>query len=317
MIRVSSGTAACLGLQNNQMDVYPTTAYLISGEHCLMNCSFCPQSNRGNKGIGRLGRITWPEYSWVEIEKALSNTAENGLRRICLQAVRDKDGIKPLIPTITRLKKISELPLSLSAWVDNQAELRTVFDAGVERASISLDVVNPIAYSQIKGGSFQKRLDLLIECADIYPGKMSTHLICGFGETEKETLTLTNTLLQADITVALFAFIPLRNTKLAKAKPPTVQHYRRIQVGAYLLKERLASFSQFVFDKGRLVSYGLTTTELADKIFNGVAFQTSGCPGCNRPYYNERPGDTIYNYHRQLKKSESEQAINVLLDSLS
>ncbi|MCW3977503.1 MAG: radical SAM protein, partial [Candidatus Bathyarchaeota archaeon] len=26
---------------------------------------------------------------------------------------------------------------------------------------------------------------------------------------------------------------------------------------------------------------------------------TSGCPGCNRPYYNERPGGPLYNYPRQ------------------
>ena len=40
---------------------------------------------------------------------------------------------------------------------------------------------------------------------------------------------------------------------------------------------------------------------------NGQAFQTSGCPGCNRPYYNERPGRTMFNYPRPLTPEESLQ----------
>jgi len=31
---------------------------------------------------------------------------------------------------------------------------------------------------------------------------------------------------------------------------------------------------------------------------------TSGCPNCNRPYYNEKPSGPIYNYPRPLKKEE-------------
>jgi biotin synthase len=30
------------------------------------------------------------------------------------------------------------------------------------------------------------------------------------------------------------------------------------------------------------------------------AFQTWGCPNCNRPYYNEIPGKVIYNHPNKI-----------------
>jgi biotin synthase len=41
----------------------------------------------------------------------------------------------------------------------------------------------------------------------------------------------------------------------------------------------------------------------------GEPFQTSGCPDCNRPYYNERPGGVMYNYPRPLVAAEALRAI--------
>lgn len=42
---------------------------------------------------------------------------------------------------------------------------------------------------------------------------------------------------------------------------------------------------------------------------NGKAFETSGCPDCNRPYYNESPRGVIFNYYRLLVAGEIRQAI--------
>ena len=36
----------------------------------------------------------------------------------------------------------------------------------------------------------------------------------------------------------------------------------------------------------------------------GTAFQTTGCVGCNRPFYNERPKGPMYNYPRNLSNDE-------------
>lgn len=308
MIRLSYGTSACLGLASGRMDAYPTTAYLLSGKNCLMNCAFCSQG-ADKKAFNRLGRINWPEFSWDEVSKILARAEDKGIRRICLQAVRHAEGIVFLLKTIERIKAASSLPLSVSAWILNKGEASALRSAGVDRISISLDVVNPVAYKTIKGGSFQNRLEFILSCAQDLPGRISTHIICGLGETEEETLVLINRLVQSDVTVALFAFIPLKGTSMEKVKPPPVSFYRRIQAGYYLLREKKMPLSAFTFSNGNLVSYGLPEKELEGFLSNGTAFQTSGCPDCNRPYYNEKPGGTIYNYHRPLSGTESRAAL--------
>ena len=146
---------------------------------------------------------------------------------------------------------------------------------------------------------------------------MSTHIICGLGESEKEALGLIDRLVKAGITIALFAFVPLKGTPLERGTPPPVESYRRVQAGYYLLKEKLAAYESFKFDvQGRLISFGVANPVLRKYLSTGTAFQTSGCPGCNRPFYNERPGGIIYNYHRPLNENEREANLEVVLKSL-
>lgn len=313
MIRLSSGTASSIGLNNSRMDAYPTTAYLLSGSRCPMKCAFCPQ---GSGDLNRLGRINWPAFSWGEVERGFGEAEKKGIRRICLQSVRHEAGILPLLEIIEKIKTVSALPLSLSAWIRDLDEAGRLFAAGVERISISLDAANPEIYKRVKGGSFTGRLDLLLDCARVNPGRMSTHLICGLGESELELLSLAYMLLQAKITVALFAFFPLKGTMLEGTRPPAVDVYRRVQAAVYLLLSGAAKLSSFSFEKGRLQSFGLSKRELKKLLRSGEAFQTGGCPGCNRPYYNERPGKTIYNYPRRMNAAEKEAAFKELFDSL-
>ncbi len=316
MIRVSTGTAACLGLSTNRMDAFPTTAYLLEGRQCLMSCSFCPQGMGSSTVLNRLGRISWPEYAWDEVAKVLACAEEHGMSRVCLQSVRHSDGIETLLGVVKRLKKITALPLSLSAWIGDADEATALVGAGVERISVSIDVINPAAYKKFKGGDLQNRLDLLLHCAEQLPGRMSTHLICGLGESEAEALSLIDRLQQAGVTIALFAFVPLKGTAMENYRPPPVESYRRIQTGYYLLRQNRAEFSDFIFENGCLVSFGLPDEELFRILAGGAAFQTTGCPACNRPYYNERPGGVIYNYHRPLTETEEQITLGELSGSL-
>ncbi len=316
MIRISAGSAACMGLSTNRMDAYPTTAYFLSGNSCLMNCAFCPQGSGKNQTLNRLGRVNWPEFSWAEAEKGLQQAEGKGIRRVCLQSVRHPDGIYSLTGLIKQIKGMTSLPLSISAWIDDQEEAEALIESGADRISISLDVVNPEIHHQIKGGSLNERLDLLLNCANRLPGKMSTHLICGLGESEKEVLFLIDQLVKAKVTTALFAFVPLKGTSLENVSPPPVDSYRRIQAGRFLLNEKLADLKSFKFEKGRLVSFGIPGSRLEQYLSTGSAFQTSGCPDCNRPFYNERPGGIIYNYHRALDNHDKGAALKVLFDSI-
>ena len=59
----------------------------------------------------------------------------------------------------------------------------------------------------------------------------------------------------------------------------------------------------FSFRDGKIVFPEALRDYLIEKI-PGDAFQTVGCPGCNRPYYNERPSGPLYNYPRDLTMEE-------------
>jgi biotin synthase len=57
----------------------------------------------------------------------------------------------------------------------------------------------------------------------------------------------------------------------------------------------------------------MSRTEITTFLADGVAFQTTGCLDCNRPYYNERPGKTMYNYPGPLSADQVRQALEEVL----
>lgn len=310
MIRVSAGTAAVLGLKDIRLMVKPTTAHLLLGEGCLMGCAFCPQS----RGLpGRLGRVNWPSFDLPPVVQALGEAEARGVKRICLQGVRGPEGLEPILDTMEYIGRFCSLPLSLSIWIRDPGEAGRLLAAGADCISIALDAATPEVYAQVKGGSFKERLNLLLECARRWPGRIRTHLIIGLGETEEEALRLLDRLFRAGIRAALFAFTPLKGTPLAGKEPPGPGAYRRVQAASYLMQEKGLPFSKLIFAQGQLVSFGLTPGELREELAGGRAFETRGCPGCNRPYYNERPGGFPYNYPRPLTAGEEGEALAFLL----
>jgi biotin synthase-related radical SAM superfamily protein len=100
----------------------------------------------------------------------------------------------------------------------------------------------------------------------------------------------------------------VQGTALAQKTPPEVRLYRRIQVARYLISHGKARFEEMEFAGDRLKDFGVDRQTLERLIKTGEPFVTSGCPGCNRPYYNERPAGTIYNYARKLTRSEVSRA---------
>jgi lipoyl synthase len=313
VIRLSAGTAARLGLSRMKADAWPTTAYLLHGEGCRLDCAFCPQARGASAQAGRLGRVAWPAFPRDLLRDCLHGAAEAGLKRICLQAVREKDGVDILPELIAELREASGLPLSVSARIESAAEAAALLEAGAERVSIALDAVTPELYACFKGGSFEKRCNLLLDCARLFPGRIATHIICGLGETEEEAASAMAGFFREGVPVALFAFTPLKGTRLAGHPPPEPASYRRLQALHYLLRQGLASYPDLRFSEGKLISCGLVPVELKRHLSSGEAFQTSGCPGCNRPYYNERPGRFIYNYPRPLTAPEVEDAFEMVL----
>jgi biotin synthase-related radical SAM superfamily protein len=134
---------------------------------------------------------------------------------------------------------------------------------------------------------------------------VSTHLIVGLGETEKEMVTVIQRCVDMNILPALFAFTPIPETALEKQAQPPIAQYRRIQVARHLILHRIASCKDMDFDeRGLIIDFGITRERLSQIIRTGEPFVTSGCPNCNRPFYNEKPSGPIYNFPREPTPTE-------------
>jgi len=312
MIRLSVSSAAAMGLINMAGDALTHTAYLLYGEECSQSCAFCLLAKGGVSESGRLGRVSWLPYSRAETIEALQRGQIAGLQRVCLQGAHLNRGWGDLIALVQEICAAG-LPLSVSTLIASPQEAADLFRAGAERISIALDVADPLLFARYKGGSFKLKMELILSCSDLWPGCISTHIICGLGETEQDLLSCVALLLRHQVTVALFAFTPLKGTALAAHLPPAPASYRRLQAASFLMDKGLISFEELKFSAGKLISFGIKSDRLKQSLQGGRAFQTSGCPGCNRPYYNERPGGTIYNYHRPLTATEKEEAFKLIV----
>jgi biotin synthase len=138
------------------------------------------------------------------------------------------------------------------------------------------------------------------------------------GETEREMVERIQRLTTLGVSIGLFAFTPISGTAMAHQSPPSLGQYRRIQVAHWLIRHKLARADDFSYDKrGMLLNYGLPANRLENALGNGTAFRTSGCPGCNRPYYNERPGGVMYNYPRPLTSEEAARETQALMRQMA
>ncbi|WP_371364284.1 Biotin synthase [Sporomusa rhizae] len=307
--KLSAGTASAVGKKQLKIDVLPTTAYIMLGEKCRNNCRFCAQSRESSARADMLSRVTWPEFPEQEAAQAVGTAYREGkLQRACLQIVKGRQSWQTSLDALSALTRESSVPVCISTDVETVVQAKELLAQGADRISLALDAATPELYREVKGGDWAKRWQLLTECAAALPGRIGTHLIVGLGETEQQMITTIATCRDKGINVGLFAFTPVRGTAWSEKMPPAVGHYRRVQIAHFLLKE---GFSQEIFryQEGRLAGIDLPAEELQAILNNGKAFETSGCSGCNRPYYNERPGGVMYNYPRPLTPSETRQAI--------
>jgi len=307
-IHISSGTATVLGLSEAFIDAPPTTAYFLVGERCERDCSFCTQARSSRAPAQALSRVTWPPYDEKKTFSALKEVYQSGkIQRACLQVTVSPGYLSRIEEIIAQLQGI---PISASVVVSSLAQVARLLDSGLEIVGLSLDAANEEIYGQVKGGRFHQALSLIEEAAKRFPGRIATHLIVGLGETEEEMARLIQHLHDWGIIVALFAFTPNPGTALEHIEPPPLSTYRRVQIARHLIEHNWARVEAFAFSpQGSIVHFGLKPEELLEALYEGQAFQTSGCPGCNRPYYNERPGGPLYNYPRPLTPLEIQQAI--------
>jgi len=351
-INVSIGTAAVLGLADVRMDAAPTTAYLMLGGRCRMACAFCAQARtsavlsktkgsaqainpstalrRGSgQGSGqRLSRITWPPFDEREVLDRLGEAAARGdFRRVCLQVTAGQDYFRRTFQLVEAVHGVCDLPVDAAILPRNVGQVEALLDAGVEHVGFGLDAACKRVFRQVKRArpepspersrresrrdNWERNLKLVEEAARRFPGHVAVHFIVGLGETEREMAAMIQRMHDLGVVVGLFAFTPVRGTAMQHQPPPPLDTYRRMQVARHLISHDRATLQDFSFSaEGRLVSFG--QPDLAKMLTDGVAFQTSGCPDCNRPFYNERPGGPLYNYPRPLTPAEALRAVTEL-----
>ncbi|MDH5362342.1 MAG: radical SAM protein, partial [Aigarchaeota archaeon] len=84
------------------------------------------------------------------------------------------------------------------------------------------------------------------------------------------------------------------------------------QAALTLLRRRLARADDMVFSDGMLVDFGVSARVLRRALSSGRTFMTTGCPGCNRPYYNERASGPLFNFPFKPSREEASEELATL-----
>ena len=310
-MRVSIGTAGVLGLIRVPMAVAPTTAYMMVGERCVMNCAYCAQAREAQSGDGALSRVTWPEFRVSRVVSSLRKAEREGtISRCCVQVTAGKDSYDEALQIVRRLRRAVSMPMSMAILPANIAQVAELIESGVDRIGFGLDAAVERIFAAVKGPHWRHMLEIIAATAERFPGVGTVHLVVGLGETEREMVERMLWARELSLGIGLFAFTPVRGTEMASGEQPPLGQYRRMQAARWLILHHGVRGMNFrfsphgVLQRIRLVGW-------RDALWDGAAFETPGCPACNRPFYNERPGGTIYNYPRPLVTAEVDEALRV------
>lgn len=308
MINVSLGTAIVLGLKKGKMAYPPTTAYLMVGDKCLRDCAFCSQARTSSASSLYLSRISWPPFPEEEVLSKLEAMGPSSpFKRICLQVTHSPGVFRRTLDLIQKLRERTSLPVDAAFLPKSFEEVQALFEAGLDHLGFGLDAASERVFARVKGPGWGSIVHLIEKTSSEYPGKVAAHLIVGLGETEEEMVRMIQRMHDMGVITGLFAFTPVAGTRMESFPPPDLASYRRIQIARYLIIRNIARAEDFSFsDAGRVIAFPPFDLKV---LSNGEAFRTSGCPNCNRPYYNERPSGPIYNFPYPPSPEEVRQAM--------
>lgn len=268
-----------------------------------------------------LSRVSWPVFATSNVIDRLAAAHETArIRRVCIQALNYPEVATNLLALVETIKQqAADLPISVSYQPANREDLVKLARAGVDSIGIALDAATREIFERVKGSlvkgpyNWDKQREMLLHAVDVFGrGRVTTHLIVGLGETEKEMIRTIQWCTDNNIYTALFSFTPIRGTALEQNQPPHIDHYRRVQVARHLIVTNKSRFERMRFTEyNMIVDFGVSKQLLRDLVQSGSPFKTSGCPDCNRPYYNEKPSGPLYNFptqptSKQIKQIEQE-----------
>lgn len=318
-VRVSLGTAVVLGLIKGTISAEPTTAYLLTyfEGRCTANCAFCPQARESSSRMDMLSRVIWPDFNVNNVVAGIKRAYEDGrVKRACIQAINYPGVQEDILSLVRRIRGECDIPISVSCQPLSRSEIVALAEAGAERVSIALDAATEEIFSMVKGEAaggpyrWDKHFEALNAALSVLGrGRVTTHLIVGLGESEEEFIRMVQRCHDMGVFPAVFAFTPIPGTRMSNHPRPQIGSYRRIQIAHYIITREIGRYENMRFVNGRLTDFGIDKGTLKEIVLSGEPFITSGCPGCNRPYYNEEPRGPIYNFPRKPMGREIEEIL--------
>lgn len=277
IVRSSIGTLVKLGRLKMKVMAEPETAYLLIPGGCRGKCSFCPQS----VDESRLSRLSW--YP-VKVEEVIRG--QRKFKRICIQSTLRRG----FASEVESIASSFDIPVSVSINPVHESILKRL-NRHAERVGVGLDAMSPRIFREVrKPGSWSSYINFIKKSLEIF-GKRNVHvhLIAGMGESLVEALYTMSHLYEMGAEVALFSFTPVRGTFMESRSRPNLIYYRTLQIARYFLSKGIPLREARSYDPDEYME----------------AFITSGCPNCNRPFYNEGPRGPIYNFPNMeiLKKN--------------
>ena len=306
-IRVSLGSAITLGLTSGVQETETTTIYLMTYHlgKCMANCVFCSQARSSTSRSNMLSRVSWPLFP---IENVINKIQEVGdrniVKRVCVQTMNYRDVFNEVVAIVQKIHSRSSLPISITCQPLSKEQIQQLITAGVDRIGIPLDAASNKIFTRIKGALvegpyvWERHIEGLQKAVDILgKGRVTTHFIVGLGETDRELIDIIQRMVNLGVYPSLFAFTPIPGTRYEKKAQPSIHRYRRIQLAHYLITMGQTKAENIIFNmNGAIVDFRVNQNMITERIQTGLPFMTSGCPGCNRPYYNERPSGPVYNF---------------------
>lgn len=313
-VRVSLGSAYVLGLAKGMLGAEPTTIYLLTYRlgKCSAACAFCPQSRRSDGRADMLSRVLWPAFQADVVLSKIAEVFKKGkIGRVCIQALNYPNVQEDIIGLAGGIHSLCKVPISVSCQPVDRDNMLQLAKSGVDHISVALDAVTKELFNEVKGALvagpyvWERHFEALQEAVQVFGrGSVTTHIIVGLGEKEEDTVMMLQRCVDLGVYPALFAFTPIRGTSMADRHPPPLDYYRRIQVAHYLITQRIRRCEDMKLRDCQIVDFGLSARNLRRIIRTGEPFRTSGCPSCNRPYYNESPRGPLYNYPRKPTAEE-------------
>ena len=324
-VRLSLAAAMTLGftpgLFYRQAQLRCINLLLTYESGCRANCAFCglAREKKQNARDKKFIRVSWKTFALKDVIDRLKNAPAH-VERVCISMIthpRCKADVLGLTRTITRE---TSLPVSLliSPTLLKEDDIKEMKEAGADRIGVAIDAATPGLFEQWRGkgvkgphnwAHYWKIYEKTIEVFGF--GMSGVHLIVGLGETEEEMARAISRAREMGGCTHLFSFFPERGSAMQDHPQPPMGQYRRIQAARYLIDNDLTRADKMSFDEqGQITGFGLPEPELQKILADGVAFETSGCPGasgrtaCNRPYGNERPGPDIRNFPFHLEEGD-------------